>query len=73
MVPGWFGGLGGVLRLGTEFDFMVAVAEEPTAPQEDALIALLLEEIGLSERMGDILNGLEPVRSFRRKLEMEPS
>jgi hypothetical protein len=60
-----------VLRLGVEFDFVVAVDENPTEDQEVHLSTLLLEEIALSERMSSVLNGKSVVRSFRRKLEIQ--
>jgi hypothetical protein len=59
-----------VLRLGSEFDFIVVVDDDPTAAQEDQLTGILLEEIELSKGMGDVLDGQRPVRSFRRKLEI---
>lgn len=60
-----------VLRLGSEFDFIVAVDANPSPEQEHHLTALLVEEIGLSEGMIGVLNGRSAVRSFRRKLEIE--
>jgi hypothetical protein len=59
-----------VLRLGSEFDFIVVVDDDPTAEQEKQLTEILLEEIELSKGMGDVLNGNRPVRSFRRRLEI---
>ncbi|HEX6938205.1 MAG TPA: hypothetical protein VF158_02245 [Longimicrobiales bacterium] len=59
------------LRLGTEFDFIVAVDEHPTRDQEDHLTAILLEEIDLSRRLADVVRGKTPVRSFRRSLIIE--
>lgn len=59
------------LRLGTEFDFIVAVDEHPTREQEDHLTAILLEEIDLSRRLGDVMRGKTPVRSFQRSLIIE--
>lgn len=56
------------LRLGTEFDFIVAVDERPTREQENHLTAILLEEIDLSMGLGDVMSGKAPVRSFRRGL-----
>ena len=60
-----------VLRLGSEFDFILAVEASPTAAEEDHLAAILVEEIALSHGMGGVLSGRAPVRSFRRKLEIE--
>lgn len=41
-----------VLRLGTEFDFIVAVDRRPTQEQEDHLTGILLEEIAHFSKNG---------------------
>lgn len=62
---------GRVLRLGSDFDFIVATSEDPEHGEEQALVDTLLEEIELAAGMWEVLSGGRAVRSFRRKLVIE--
>jgi len=56
------------LRLGSEFDFVVAVPERVTATSLTRLVRLLRREVRLSNRMTDVLRGRRRVTLLHREL-----
>jgi hypothetical protein len=56
------------IRLGQEFDFIVALASPATQDEVDALAELLLQEIETSKVLATILPGMRKAKQLRRVL-----
>ena len=61
-----------LLRIGTDFDFVIGISNPPLQEEQDHLIALLKEEIETSQKLGMIFSRKVSVRQLRRKVIIEP-
>lgn len=61
-----------VLRLGTEFDFIVTVGNPPGQNELPTLVDILLDELKTSHILGQILTGDESVSMYRKKINIRP-
>jgi hypothetical protein len=61
-----------LLRLGTDFDFIIRVSNPPLHEEMDQLIELLREEIDTSQKLGMIFSRQVSVQLFRRKIIIKP-
>ncbi len=59
---------GRTLRLGTEFDFILALPTPIKAAALDQVVKLLREELRLSRKLTDILRGRDKVNAVHRRL-----
>lgn len=61
-----------LLRIGTEFDFIIRISNPPSQEEKEHLIALLLEEIEASRNLSLVFSGKVSVQLLRRKVIIEP-
>jgi hypothetical protein len=72
MILGGMGSIPGrVLRLGQEFDFIVAVEESLPSMEVKKLGQLFTEELQVSKDMPAVLSGKQGVKTLRHRLELE--
>jgi hypothetical protein len=61
-----------VLRLGNEFDFIIALSGKPTATDVENIVDLIKKEAELSRHLGRILQGEAKVTIFHRGISTVP-
>jgi hypothetical protein len=61
------------LRLGTEFDFIVAAPERLSPPGFERLVKLLRTELAVSKKLTSVLRGVSPVGVIHRSASMRSS
>lgn len=61
-----------LFRIGADFDFIIRISNPPLHEEQDQLIALLMEEIETSQKLGLIFSRQMSVQLLRRKAIIEP-
>lgn len=61
-----------LLRIGTDFDFIIRISNPPLHEEQDQLSALLKEEIATSQKLGMIFYGQANVQLLHKKIILEP-
>lgn len=61
-----------LLRLGTDFDFILRMSNPPLQKEKDQLTSLLKEEIETSQKLGQIFSRKASVEFLRRKVTIDP-
>jgi hypothetical protein len=59
---------GRVLRLGQEFDFVIAIDHPTPEPEREIVGRLIKEELQVSQDLGDMLSGEKKVNVLSRSL-----
>lgn len=61
-----------LLRLGTDFDFILRMSNPPIQVERDQFISLLKEEVETSKYLSQLLSGQSKVEFVHRKIVIEP-
>lgn len=61
-----------LVRLGTDFDFIIRTGNPPLQPENEQIITLLKEEIETSRELGLIFHGKANIQLLHRKIILEP-
>ncbi len=62
-----------LLRMGTDFDFILRISNPPLPEEQAQLIAILKEENETSQKLGMIFSRQVSVQLLRRKISIEPA
>lgn len=60
-----------LLRIGTDFDFIIRISNPPLLAELDRLITMLKEEVEISQKLGMVFSGEISVQQLRRKVSLE--